>query len=720
MKRIVCLILSILLAATAVFPVFAEETPTSGTCGDGATWSFENGTLTISGTGTVRSSAYQEPWSAYVKQIERIVVEEGITELQRCCFLSHYNVKSVSLPESLISIGSQTFQGCDSLTTITIPKNVAHIGDVQGTPATTFSGDLWESIEVDPENERYYSIDGVLFDRYSNTLLCYPQGKTDESYTVPDGILEIDYGALWFFKGELTLPDGLQKIDNSAFYAAEFTTLELPDTVTSIGEMAFTNCDQLTGITLPASVQSVDASAFASCEQLEEITILNPDCDLAASSDTLSSNSRIRGYLNSTAHTYAISYGRNFVDIETGELYAYDQGNEAYIALLPTDLGGTGPAFSLTTMINDSGEITGYQPNIVVELDKTNATYQEMLAFVRDLTKNDPTDYAKAETVCHWVNDNMTYVFGMMGGGTTAEGVYKIWGHRHGNCMGYTQLNNFLLYLLDIPTATITSYSHCWTAALIDGKWIMIDSTNDGFDVPPNSMEDIMHIAFAVNDNLVCVINDLTGIKLASYGISIYDHALVSEVTIPDYIVHIYSSVFFLEDCYETATTHLTIKGTAGSYAEKYVRENLPHYDKYVYENGMFAASVNWEAHTEHTWKCTPSKNATCTEEGELLYTCSLCAEQYTEVIKARGHIFWEGKCVNCDEILWGDANGDGEVNNVDAMLVLQYTVGLKDAEDLLFELCDVSADGKVNNVDAMMILQRAVGLVSAFPAEAS
>lgn len=592
MKRLLSLILAMVLTLSMVTTALAAETDVvSGTCGNDATWTFENGTLTICGTGAIQFD--EEPWADVWKQIEAIVIEEGITSIYRCSFLSLTNLKSVSLPQSLTAIGSQAFQGCDQLTQITIPKNVTYIGDVQGAPASVFSGDTMTNIYVEEGNERYYSVDGVLFDRMSNALVCYPMGRTADSYTVPNGIREIAYGALWFFRGQnLVLPDGLVTICDSAFYGSEFTTLELPGTVKTIGSMAFTNCDRLTSITLPESVERVDASGFASCEALETITVLNPACHLAASGDTLSSNSVIRGYPNSTAQKYAQQYGRDFVDAETEQRYNYDSGNAAFLALLPTDVGGTGPSFNIFGFADDAGVTTGYQPFIAIEPDKTNPTYQEMLTFVRDLTKDCASDYERAGVIAQWVNDNMTYVFGMMGGGTTAEGVYHIWRNHQGNCMGYTQLNNFLLYLVDIPTATVTSYGHCWTAALINGKWIMIDSTNDVFDAPPDCFEDIENIIFAVDDNLVCVINDLTGVKLASYGISIYDHALVSEITIPSYITYIYKSVFFLEDCYETVTTHLTIHGTAGSYAETYLKNNLPHYNDYTYENGMFTAKV--------------------------------------------------------------------------------------------------------------------------------
>lgn len=593
MRKVICLLLAAILMLSLTAPVFAASDAASGTCGDTITWHYGNGTLTIRGTGALKLQSNGMPYDSYRKQIRKLVVEDGITTLGYCCFLNYVELESVQLPDSLTTIGAQTFQGCDKLKEIYLPKNVKYIGDVQGSPATTFSGDLMERILVDEENTRYYSVDGVLFDRRTNALICFPLGKRCDNYSVPAGTQEITYGGLWFYQGEsLHLPDGLQVIDSSAFSASKFKTLVLPDTVTSIGKSAFNNCDRLTEITLPASVSKVDSDAFGSCEALDVITILNPDCELAASGNTLSSNSKIRGALNSTAHAYAKQYGRDFIDIDTGKLYVYDSGNASYIALLPKDVGGTSPAFSLFCFANEAGVITGYQPKIAVELDKTNVTYQEMLAFTRNLTKNCTTDYAKARAVCQWVNGNMTYVFGMMGTGTTAEGVYNIWKNRHGNCMGYTQLTNFMLYLLDIPTATVTSYGHCWSAALINGEWIMVDSTNNIFDAPPDSFEDIEDITFAVNDNLVCVINDLTGVKLASYGISIYDHQLESEIVIPDYIVYIYKSVFFLEDCYETVTTHLTIRGTAGSYAESYLREKLPHYTDYTYENGMFTAKV--------------------------------------------------------------------------------------------------------------------------------
>ena len=84
---------------------------------------------------------------------------------------------------------------------------------------------------------------------------------------------------------------------------------------------------------------------------------------------------------------------------------------------------------------------------------------------------------------------------------------------------------------------------------------------------------------------------------------------------------------------------------------------------------------------------------------------------------------YWYGgeEYVDCyltpkSDIAPGDANGDGNINNVDAMQVLQAAVGLLDQSKINYNACDVNGDGSVNNVDAMMILQFAVGLLTEFP----
>lgn len=590
MKKTVCLILAALLLGSMIIPASAAEAA-SGSCGDNATWSYRDGTLTISGTGTVSAEYGDSPWQAYIPSITTVVVNEGITKLDDCCFISHQNLVSISLPDSLTVIGAQVFQSCDKLSEVTIPKNVEALGNPRRNPnaADIFSGDGLTNIYVDKANKRYYDIDGVLYDRQEKALLCYPQGKTSTSYTIPDGIKIIQGSAMHFCPVEtVILPKSLTTIGDWAFYAARITSIRLPDSVSSIGRNAFTNCDQLVEITVPKAVANLRQDVFGSCEKMEHLTVLNPDCHFAENSSIIGRDVVIHGYMGSTAEQYAKQFGRDFVDIKTGKQYNYCLGNAGYVALLPKDPGGSTPAFN-NTMVSDSitGDIVGYQPNLVIVRDKTDPTYREMLAFVQQLTKGCTSDYQKAEKIFNWVNGTMNYQYGNFGMGFTPEGIYQLWKNRDGNCEGYAQLTNFLLHLADIPNATVLGYGHCWNAALVDGRWIMMDVGGYMFDEDPDDMEEILRIDFSVNGNLMCVINDLTGVKLACFGESLLQRHLETELTIPDYIHYFYPTAF------EWSNEPLqVIHGTKGSYAEQYLKDQLPAYNDITYDGNTFTAKV--------------------------------------------------------------------------------------------------------------------------------
>ena len=460
--------------------------------------------------------------------------------------------------------------------------------------ANIFSGEKLLAIDVHPENQFFSSVDGVLFNRDQTALLCYPRGKTATEYTVPDSVNKIEYGAFQLSKLKtIALPEGLLEIEESAFYACEFEYITLPESLQIIQEGGFRNCLQLKSIVLPKNLQFLGRNAFMGCTELKDIFILNPNCSISKVHSLLGEKTVIHGYEESTAHDYARQLAHDFVDLNTEEYIAYNTGNTGFLSQMPTTLEVSSPVWCCITSFNsDTQERIGYQPTIVLEQDNSNETYREMLRFVNTLTENCGSQYERARVIYQWVRNNVEYIFGVFGPGFTAEGVYQIWQHRKGNCEVFTQLTNYLLYLAHIPTATVTGYGHCWSAALIDGRWILIDSTLGLFDEDPEEYMEIYDISFSVDDNIVCIIDDYTGVKLASYGMSIQDHDLVQETTIPPYVSYIYDTVFFFEDCYGTATTHLTIRGTAGSYAEEYLQEHLPHYNEYSYDDGLFVAKV--------------------------------------------------------------------------------------------------------------------------------
>lgn len=92
-------------------------------------YTFNNGTLTISGTDMPDYSMNGAPWCKYLAQINTVVIEDGVTSIGTFAFFSCFNFNSLSIPNSVKKIGDQAFYGCEALTSVTIPNSVTTIGN---------------------------------------------------------------------------------------------------------------------------------------------------------------------------------------------------------------------------------------------------------------------------------------------------------------------------------------------------------------------------------------------------------------------------------------------------------------------------------------------------------------------------------------------------------------------------------------------------------------
>ena len=607
MKRICYLVLIAVLLLALGVTVFAEGTPTSGKFGASISWTFQDGVLTLTGTGPVDTPITTDyPWYSFKNDITKVIVEEGITSIGYCCFVGSSKLEEIVLPDSLETIGQQALSQT-KIKTLNIPKNVHTIGDGKKNAfSQVFIGNTsLENIFVDDANTHYYDTDGVLFCRDTAVLVCFPSQKKVDAYTVPDGILGLGHGAFSMAAlSSITLPAGLKEIGPSAFHNTLISQITIPNSVTQIGSHAFHNCDQLRNITLPASVENIDNSTFYHCEALESVTILNPDCLFRSTANLFPSQATLIGYQDSTLHQYTKSEGRIFQNIETGEtINYYKEGG--LIALLPKDVAPSYPADSSGVFFDtETGECFGFQTHAPIVTDPNHPTYQEIYNTTLEITKNCATDREKAKAVMNWVNENISYVFGYHGGSYTIENVYSIWetSPRIGNCDVYTKLTNFMLSILKIPTATASGNNHGWSMALIDGEWISIDSTNGWFDGSPYD-EVTSTLIFCAGD-VVCVIDDFSGIKMTSYGKWIEDTTTTNDIYIPDYVTFIYPNTAFKHRKYAEGQEKVTIRGEKGSYAETFVRENTEFFKDYeiTYEGTRFVARPHVHTPSEYQW----------------------------------------------------------------------------------------------------------------------
>ena len=170
--------------------------------------------------------------------LKNVIFSRGIEKIPDYLFYKSSNLNSltsITIPDSVTTIGRSSFSGCTGLTSITIPDNVTTIG------RSSFSG-------------------------------C--TGLT--SVTIPDGVTSIGE---YTFSGctgltSVTIPDSVTTIGGSAFSGCKgLTSVTIPDSVTTIGSSSFSGCIGLTSITIPDSVTSIGSSAFSGCTNLETVTI---------------------------------------------------------------------------------------------------------------------------------------------------------------------------------------------------------------------------------------------------------------------------------------------------------------------------------------------------------------------------------------------------------------------------------------------------------------
>lgn len=168
-------------------------------------------------------------------------------------------------------IDDRSFDNCDQIVTLKIPASVTYIGEAAFEECTS----LTEFI-VSFGNKTFCAYDGVLYTKDTTKLICYPPGKKNTEFAIPDGVKKVDTAAFAHASHlkRITVADGVESLGTQAFYGCtRLKQITFGLGLTEIGEEAFAHCSALASITIPNSVKSVGVSAFQECSKLSDVTI---------------------------------------------------------------------------------------------------------------------------------------------------------------------------------------------------------------------------------------------------------------------------------------------------------------------------------------------------------------------------------------------------------------------------------------------------------------
>ena len=225
----------------------------------------------------------------YCSALAEVVIPNSVTSIGNCAFANCNALSNIAIPDSVTSIGNYAFSSCCSLSDIIIPDSVENVGNgafqycsllecisipesvicLNGNPFCNWNGKL-ECL-----SSSFIYEDDVLFNMKKSEIISFRKQKI-ESYIIPDSVTSIGDSA---FSGchslsNIVIPDSVTSIGNYAFSSCcSLSGVIIPDSVTSIGNDSFRDCSSLSNIVIPDSVSNIGNYTFTLCTSLSNIVI---------------------------------------------------------------------------------------------------------------------------------------------------------------------------------------------------------------------------------------------------------------------------------------------------------------------------------------------------------------------------------------------------------------------------------------------------------------
>ena len=191
------------------------------------------------------------------KSFDEFQFFSGVTIIPNNMFESWSQLKSIKLPDGILSIGDSAFRLCLSLEEISIPNKVKTIGE------KAFQSCVRLKTVIIPQ-----SVTGLAGYTFSGCSAL-------ESITLPDSIGYIGWGTFEDCKSlaDIKLPEQLRSIGISAFQGSGLKSIIIPSSVTVVNNQAFRDCQQLQSVSFNNPKTEIEYLAFMNCTSLSNISL---------------------------------------------------------------------------------------------------------------------------------------------------------------------------------------------------------------------------------------------------------------------------------------------------------------------------------------------------------------------------------------------------------------------------------------------------------------
>lgn len=184
----------------------------------------------------------------YNTELKSITIPNSVTTIGEYAFAGCNNIPEINLPSSLNTIDAGAFWSCTLLPSVTIPKSI-----------TTIGNDAFSDCE---------NLTDIYF--YADSCIWKDSDIISSSFVSPifsEAVNNVTFG------------ENVKCIPNYAFYGcSNISTITLPQTLKSIGRDAFGRCTKLTTISLPASLNKIGDFAFETCTNLTDLYFNADSC----------------------------------------------------------------------------------------------------------------------------------------------------------------------------------------------------------------------------------------------------------------------------------------------------------------------------------------------------------------------------------------------------------------------------------------------------------